>query len=124
MPPPISLPTPAPAGEGAHSPVLPRVVLALCGLSYAIETAGAWVLETRSHPGTPALAMATSGALLGAAALVTGIVAIVRAARRPARLGVTPAIAGAVLATLGLLGALALGLAAALVLSLEVVPIR
>jgi hypothetical protein len=124
MPPPISLPIPAPAGEGAHPPVLPRVVLGLCGLSYAIEIAGAWGLETWSRPGAPALAMATSGALLNAAALVTGIVAIARAARRPARLGITPAIAGTVLATLGLVGALALGLAAALVLSLELVPIR
>ncbi|HEY3818632.1 MAG TPA: hypothetical protein VGL81_15770 [Polyangiaceae bacterium] len=121
---PISLPTPAPAGKGAHSPVLPRVALALCGLSYAIEAAGAWVLETQSHPGAPALAMAACGALLGAAALVTGTVAIVQAARRPARPGIAPAIAGTVLATLSLLAALALGLAATLVLSLEVVPIH
>ena len=100
------------------------MVLALGGLSYAIETAGVWVLETRSHPGALALAMAAGGALLGAAALVTGIVAIVQAARRPARLGITPATAGTVLAALSLLGALALALAAALVLSLEVVPIH
>jgi uncharacterized membrane protein HdeD (DUF308 family) len=103
---------------------LPRVVFALCGLSCAVDVAGAWALETWTHAGAPALAMATGGALLGAAALVTGIVGIVQAARRPERSGIAPAIAGTLLATLGLLGALTLGLAALLILSLQVVPIH
>jgi hypothetical protein len=117
-------PMPPSAGAIARQPILPWVAIALCGLAYAIGVAGAWVLERSSHSGAPALAMAIGGALVDAAALVTGIVAIVHAARRPAKLGIAPAIAGTLLGLAGLVGALVLGVAAALVLSLEVVPIH
>ncbi len=108
----------------ARRSILPRVALALCGLSYAIGFAGCWVLLTRSQSGAPALAMAMGGALVAAAALVTGIVGIVQGTRNPARLGVAPAIAGTLLAGIGLVGALFLCLAAALTLSLQVVPVH